>query len=129
VKNVEQTKYPPPFGNCFAACVASVLECELEDVPQPGLESHDADGFYEYIERVQVWLAQRNLRLYFIDLTAGESLFGYGICFGSPPGADSGHCVVIHNGDIVWDPDTRGGNTEGYEWLHVAFFGVIDPAK
>jgi hypothetical protein len=33
MKPVYQTKFGVPDGNCFNACVASVIECEIEDLP------------------------------------------------------------------------------------------------
>jgi len=34
MKPVDQTKFGDPDGNCFAACLASLLECPIEDVPK-----------------------------------------------------------------------------------------------
>lgn len=33
MKPVYQTKHGAPEGNCFNACVASILECSLDDLP------------------------------------------------------------------------------------------------
>lgn len=33
MKLVYQTKFGDPEGNCFAACVASILECEITELP------------------------------------------------------------------------------------------------
>ena len=33
VKPVYQTQFGMPNGNCFAACVASILELKIEDIP------------------------------------------------------------------------------------------------
>ncbi len=33
VKPVYQTKFGKPDGNCFIACVASILECSIDDFP------------------------------------------------------------------------------------------------
>lgn len=42
MKRVYQTKFGHPEGNCFNACVASILECSLEDLPD--LEKFEAKG-------------------------------------------------------------------------------------
>lgn len=33
MKPVDQTKFGEPDGNCFNACVASLLECAIDDLP------------------------------------------------------------------------------------------------
>lgn len=33
MKPVYQTQFGDPDGNCFNACVASIIECELSDLP------------------------------------------------------------------------------------------------
>lgn len=53
MKPVEQTKLTYPDGNCFAACVATLLELPLEAVPD-----FKGDGWYDaWLE----WLKLRNL--------------------------------------------------------------------
>ena len=42
MKPVFQTKFGVPEGNCFAACLASVFEIELDEVPDFGI----ADDWY-----------------------------------------------------------------------------------
>jgi hypothetical protein len=42
MKPVFQTKYGPIEGNCFNACVASILECNLDDLPD--LNNIEASG-------------------------------------------------------------------------------------
>lgn len=57
---VEQTELTSPDGNCFAACVASILELSLTDVPD-----YKGPG---WLDRWQDWLAPRNLT--FINFSA-----------------------------------------------------------
>lgn len=49
-----------PPGNCFAACIASILECSIDDVPHPTVDERDGDGWARpggYWERLGAWLA------------------------------------------------------------------------
>jgi len=57
VKPVNQTITTIPGGNCFAACVASLLELPLEDVPNfCAMEPHK-----EWFQRFVEWLHWRGL--------------------------------------------------------------------
>jgi hypothetical protein len=50
MKQVYQTKFGEPEGNCFNACVASILECSLEDLPD----------LYEIEQTGENWLVGLN---------------------------------------------------------------------
>jgi hypothetical protein len=50
MKPIYQTKFTKPEGNCFNACVASILECKLEDLPD----------LYEIEQTGQNWLVGLN---------------------------------------------------------------------
>ena len=126
---VEQTRLSPDEGgNCHAACIASILECPLEDVPQllPGDAVSDA-AWDEYRPRLNAWLRERNLiELYF---SAGDwKPTGYAIAGVKSvrfPGFE--HAVVALNGEIVWDP--HPGRADGCgELVGWSVFQVIDPA-
>lgn len=57
MKPVEQTRFGSPGGNCLQACLASVLELPLDDVPDfcnehPG-EDEDAS---RWIKELAAWL-------------------------------------------------------------------------
>ena len=57
-----------PPGNCFQACLASIFECEIDDVPdeavhwKPGM-SIDGDSYRLHWSDIINWLAERNLTL------------------------------------------------------------------
>jgi hypothetical protein len=129
---VEQTTDEPGEGNCFAACIASVLEVRIEDVPNVHLDSP------EDWHTVQAWLAQRNLAMigYDSDDFAPEevkrdSLRGYSLCGVryEYPGGGVNHSVVALNGEIAWNPsplrDTRRHDSIT-DWI---IFRVLDPAR
>ena len=54
MKPVDQTRFGSPDGNCFAACVASLLEIPLEEAPN----LMNLDEWYRAFE---VWLRPRGL--------------------------------------------------------------------
>lgn len=56
VKPVDQTTFGHPGGNCFSACVASLLELPIEDVPY---FMDEAKG--KWHEQFDAWLAPRGL--------------------------------------------------------------------
>jgi hypothetical protein len=54
MKRINQTKFGPLEGNCFAACLASLLELPIEDVNIETGDNH-------WLESVQEFLRKRNL--------------------------------------------------------------------
>lgn len=120
MKPVEQTITKPPNGNCFAACVASLLELPLEQVPNY-LEPHGV-----WFENWQKWLSERNLTLY--CWTASYTPKGYSVLNAKSPRGDFHHSVVALDGEVVWDPhpDRHMGLGERVEYV---VFGILDPSK
>jgi hypothetical protein len=108
---VDQTTFGKPAGNCFAACVASLLELRLEDVPF----FMDAGPGGEWFDAFNAWLKTRGLySLQFLvsnPNTPGQEWFPAGLHLmgGASPRhpVDSGilHCVVADNGEIIHDPN------------------------
>jgi hypothetical protein len=81
-------------GDCFAACVASVLGLPTADVP-------DFRG-RGWPPRLRAWLAARGRRVTF----AAEPPAGYAVC--SRRVFDGNiHAVVTHDGRVVHDPNGR----------------------
>ena len=106
---VYQTKYGKKDGNCFQACVASVMEMKLDDVPDfCNIYSEDT----WYIEFAK-WLEQFNLSSVMINVTKSmiesSDLFdvcckGYHIA-GVSTSHDTKHAIVIKDGDMVFNPN------------------------
>lgn len=118
---VEQTIYAPPDGNCFAACVASILEVSLDEVPN----YHGWLWWDQWIE----WLTKRGLTFYTVQPAPNfAGPLGYAILTGKSPRGDWDHCVVTYNGDVVWDPSPHRAAGLG-ELKEYQVFGVLDPAK
>lgn len=50
------------MGNCFAACIASILECDINEIPQPTIDHMDC-WWSEYFPLVVDWLNNRGCTL------------------------------------------------------------------
>jgi hypothetical protein len=109
MKPVEQTvpvRTEEAAGNCFAACLASIMEVGIDDVPNLGADELQS----AYMERVQFWLAQRGLcaiqTLHRWTTTGCSIPFpGHAILVvGSPRIQGGKHAVVWSGGKMVWDP-------------------------
>jgi hypothetical protein len=95
-----------PLGNCYAACVASILEKPLDEVP-------DIRG-KDWGRRFSQWFDSQGIGSKFLqgnNLPLSEQTFlppGWSIlaCRGSGPI----HAVVCRDGVIVHDPS--GGNVQ-----------------
>lgn len=132
MKRVEQTILYAPDGNCFAACIASILELPIENVPN--FRGRDHDWWHEW----QQWLQPYNLALLgwsSDDLgdeeVRADTLRGYTICTVRYDSSNEGisHSVVALNGEIVWNPhplrDSKQ-HTSIQDWIT---FRVLDPSK
>jgi hypothetical protein len=119
VKPVDQTVFGPR-GNCKAACVASVLEVALADVPE-------CDGGV-WVQRHMDWLAARNLTLLHIPANGGRFYVpGCHLLIAKSPRNDGYHCVVVRDGEIVHDPHPERHLGVG-EWLTYGLFVALDPS-
>lgn len=128
---VEQTLHLPPDGNCFAACVASVLELSLETVPN--CRSDRAGWWFEW----QEWLGKRNLAMIgFVEAALdaelrADILRGYSICTVRYGNEDAGmnHSVVALDGEIVWNPSPLRETAKPDAVLDWIVFRLLDPSK
>ncbi len=128
---VTQTLLSPPDGNCFAACVASILELPIDAVPN----YHSDDWF----ECWQEWLYPYNLALdiwtHNPEWTERERRWwtprGYAILSTRPPGCGWEHCTVALDGKPVWNPMPGYGKRIGDigKWVDWTVFRVLDPRR
>jgi hypothetical protein len=126
MKPVDQTIFGAPHGNCFAACVASILELPLEDVPNFVLEG---EGWWN---AAKAWLHERGYALLWVKhdavacgyvdpnplIDAGH----YIITTGQSPRGEFLHCVIEHRGRIVHDPHP---SRDGFVGAWVDFMVLI----
>ncbi len=105
MKPVTQTILTAPGGDCFPACLASILELPLDMVPN--FQGND------WQLRYHEWLRPFGLAMLTTDIPADEQikqfravvLPGYTIlAVDSPRFAPLLHAVVARDGAVVWDP-------------------------
>lgn len=122
---VEQTKLTYPDGNCFAACIASIFELTLDEVPD-----YMGDDWHEWWNR---WLAERNLTLIHWKIPDPDDPDsyrppGYSLLGADSPRGDWLHSVVCLDGEVVWDPHPQREMGLG-TWRDWTVFAVLDPTK
>lgn len=106
------------FGDCYRACVASMLGMRLLDVPHFVMDAWNGTNYnadYE-IRAVREWLKPRDLGLVVI---ACESLFSdshyqgvMAIVTGRGP-RNLNHCCIYRGGELYHDPHPIGGGLIG----------------
>lgn len=100
MKPVYQTILDGQDGDCMAACIASLLELPIDQVPNP----HTTTWWDDW----QAWLKQRGL--YLVEAIGADWMPpGWGILVGTSPRGDWQHACVALNGEIVHDPHPDGG--------------------
>lgn len=119
MKPVDQTLFGYPSGNCFAACVASVLELPLADVPNFML------NHATWFEDAYAWLATRGFTPLFVKADAVRCGYvdprplidagHYFIVGGLSPRGEHLHSIVQHRGVTVHDPHQSRAGIRG-EW-------------
>lgn len=113
-------------GNCFNACVASILELPLREVAQvlPDFAGH-------YWGEWEVWAENRGLEINHRPLGDAPPK-GFAIATGKggrlyPPGhAKAGqeimHAIVVFNGEVIHDPFPGGKGID-----RARYYWTIDP--
>jgi hypothetical protein len=117
---VDQTAFGIPNGNCLPACVASILEIDVAEVPSFCL---DASRWFDHMRE---WLAPRGLLPLMLRCEPEPEHFGDAWLIVSGP-ADRGHdhSTVWRNGALVHDPHpSRAGLLSIND---VIVFVAIDP--
>lgn len=109
MKRVYQTKYGVE-GNCFAACVASLLELPIDEVPFLGTD----EEWDDYEERLNEFLPRFQLKITTFHLTSEDwkkfiqNFFADTfIITGYSTSLDLEHAVITLNGEVVHNPNDR----------------------
>lgn len=110
MKPVDQTNFGMPGGNCFSACLASLLEIDLAEVPY-------FMGEADWVGAVNRWLQPRGLYALLLKSNDGEDyrfLQGFYILSGTSPRANGEidpetklpwqHSVIARGNKVVHDP-------------------------
>ena len=116
-------------GDCIRACLASIFEIEMDDVPS-FLTGTDLEAdFHPWYERMNVWLATRNLCLVTVEHGRQAGMWGFAMLGTESPRIKGGHLVVVKGFDVVHDPHPKaeaGKHGKPEEWW---FLVCLDPAK
>lgn len=131
MKPVSQTIIDSEKGDCFRACLASLMELPIEQVPNNHESKQVQFDFYNY------WLRQFNLQLAFIRFGQMPLPRGYFIlCVKSACFPNCTHVVIAKENEetgiaeIVWNPnpkDERENDVPATDWSYFYVLAVIDP--
>lgn len=125
MRKVYQKIYDRDRGDCFRACVASVFEMEIDDVPN----FTDQEDWWR---EVQEWLRHMGLTAYNFPITNGDASWhiGYGIgSVQSPSYEDRGHAVVVKNGKIIHCPSVKYETDSHGPLKELTIFAISNPAR
>ena len=122
MKQVEQSVTGAPEGDCFAACLASILELPLSEVPNVNIDPRVTKGsknwmdiINEFLGEYMLWAAMMNVdRQEWVSHIPPNAYWiagGYGV---RPDGTikDLLHAVVYQGPNMVWDPNVEGRGIE-----------------
>jgi len=98
-------------GDCARACIASLCEVSLSDIPEMDWVAADNDDWSAHWEPVEMWLKTRGLRLVFWNQwgdgwDTSKYPIGYALASSRSPRWSHGHAYVVHDGELVHDPWT-----------------------
>lgn len=124
---VFQTRFSSADGNCYAACIASVLEIPIEVVPWPSAgEMADVDSWQPYVGRLQDFCHARGFHILMLEHRQGFSPPGYAIA-GADTNHGTMHAIVCLDGEIAHDPFPGGMPVSApRDWT---LFVPLDPAR
>lgn len=117
-------------GNCFEACIASIFECGIAEVPD--LNAHLDDG--KWLDVLQEWLAPKDLCYMEMAVKLEEyedfftnKNFWHTIIIPSERIKDGYHAVVGFGGKVVFDPypdsfDRNGEKLDQDGYIHCGIF-------
>jgi hypothetical protein len=108
-------------GNCFTACLASILELPIREVPNFAKLTNSDEEFFAMVDE---WLATRGLKYSSIPIyNRAVPPVGYGTIEGvSPRGGQ--HACVAYNGVMVFDPHPKDGTGRGL--VEPQFWGILE---
>lgn len=136
MKPVIQTVYGESKGNCMSACIASLLELEIDEVP-----CFVRDYQNKWYEAMQEWLGKKGIMLLRICLpkeyNTGEDIrfdpLPDCLCMatGQSPRGKFGHTVVGRvdkgfNFEMLHDPHPQNAGIVGMPW-RLEFFVPLNP--
>ena len=121
---------PESYGDCFRACLASILEIEPEVVPHFAADFDDVT----WISEVNKYLMQFNVGIISVSFNDNNNFETFGlkniyhiICGKSPRFPSENHAVVGRDGKIVYNPSLSKEGLLGPEkdWVHFLFISFM----
>ena len=118
---LKQTKFGEE-GNCLAACIASVLDFAIEDIPD-----FLQNGPGEWFQMMNEWLSTMGLAVICVpsistdDYKCGNMDFLHLIVGPSPRELKFPHCVLGRQGKIIHDPHPDNTGLLDGAWSHYIF--------
>lgn len=121
MKGIMQTRFGRGHGNCFQACLASVFELSLEEVPDFA-EGPDFCTDEMWNQRWDKWNDQNNLNVVLVDILVDGTMEAITsdaivIATGQSPRNQGKHSVVWKNGVVIHDPYPVGHGASGASGL------------
>ena len=96
---VKQTIMKPPAGNCLAACVASILELGIREVPNFILENE------AWLSSLNSFLLPKGLYADYVSAAVRDRPKDHWIaCVSHCAEVKQKHCVVMKDAKLAWDP-------------------------
>ncbi len=114
-------------GNCFSACIASLFDLHIEEVPN-FVTMVPKDG--DWAAPLREWLRPRGFGFLTIGLNGDESILqgldGYVIVSGQ---SSRGlyHATIWHRGELVHDPHPSQCGIRSPEFVDLVY--PLDPAR
>jgi len=130
---VNQNRYGGPAapleekGNCFQAAVASVLEMNLDEVPN--IQDYGQDKNGDWLDKFRRWLSGYGLGIICLEVPENSNNMsqGYHLIEVESTILEGEHHVVVGlNGNIVHDPNDRA-KAVGKQIYHY-IFTLLNPA-
>lgn len=116
MKPTNQTTFGE-YGNCFAACVASMLEIPLEDVPN-FYQDRPSGWWFDF----ENWLKDYG---YFPIILSPKFVLPVYYIVSGPASRGFSHAVIYFDGELVFDPYPDGS---GVDPKHIYIFIPIEIA-
>ena len=127
MNKVYQTDETCETGNCLAACIASILEVPLEEVPSPEKNISAQEDWDEYFIKLLKYLRKHGLGLISITENPGVAdhlkIKGYKIGIFSNKNSNVRHAVVMLGNRVVHDPSSNPikRKKKDLEWYDVLY--------
>ncbi len=115
---VKQTIFDSISGNCFGACLASLLEIPLEDVPNfgaPGEKEYNTKNLNEFLQQHGYFHVSVGVKCLenVPDVALTKNYPGYYIVIGHSHRGDWNHAVIYRGSELVFDPMPDTGYKHG----------------